>query len=40
MIKIIRYSSKDNVTKDLSSICDARLIWGGDETINEIRNFK
>ena len=40
MIKIVRYSSKDNVTKELSNICDARLIWGGDETINEIRNFK
>ena len=22
------------------SFCDARIIWGGDDTINEIRNFK
>ncbi len=33
----IEYSSDDNITKYLSSICDARIIWGGDKTINEIR---
>ena len=27
-------------TKKISSICDARLIWGGDKSVNEIRKFK
>ena len=40
MIKIIRYSENDDYTSKLSSICDARLIWGGDNSINNIRKFK
>ena len=32
MIKIIRYSENDDYTSKLSSICDARLIWGGDNS--------
>lgn len=40
MIKIIRYSENDDFTSKLSSICDARLIWGGDNSINSIRKFK
>lgn len=40
MIKIIRYSENDNFTSKLSSICDARLIWGGEKSINSIRKFK
>lgn len=35
--KFIEYSSNEKITKDLSSICDTRIIWGGDKTINEIR---
>ncbi len=37
-IKIIRYdkNNKEFINK-ISLICDARVIWGGDETINEIR---
>ena len=37
-IKIIRYdkSNKEFINK-ISLICDARVIWGGDETIKEIR---
>jgi len=26
-------------TKNISSICDGRIIWGGNETINQIRKF-
>lgn len=40
MITIIQYSQNDSYTKKISSICDARLIWGGNETINNIREFK
>ena len=33
----IQYDDKDKTTKKVSSICDGRVIWGGDETINEVR---
>ena len=39
MISIIRYSDNDNYTKKISSICNARLIWGGDNSIKNIRKF-
>ena len=39
-ITIVQYKDNDLFTKHLSSICDARVIWGGDKTINELRNFK
>ncbi len=33
-------TKKDNeITKKLSSICDVRVIWGGDETVNSIRKI-
>ena len=35
-INVIRYGHNDDITSDLSSICDARIIWGGDNTINYI----
>lgn len=40
MIKIVKYSNNDKFTEELSKICDARIIWGGNKTINEIRKFK
>ena len=40
MIQVTRYSDNDTFTKTISSICDARLIWGGNKSINDIRNFK
>tara|TARA_B100001059_G_C17833941_1_gene586617 strand:- start:3429 stop:4622 length:1194 start_codon:yes stop_codon:yes gene_type:complete len=41
MIRILRYNSEDNeITKNISEISDARLIWGGDETIKEIRKVE
>lgn len=33
----IRYPHDEAVTAALSSMCDARLIWGGDQTIQAIR---
>lgn len=35
---IIRYPHDDEITSAISSICDVRIIWGGDETIKRIRN--
>lgn len=40
MITIVRYKDGDDFTKKISFMCDARIIWGGDKTINEIRKFK
>lgn len=40
MIAVLRYeSSNELVTKKYSLMCDARLIWGGDQTINDIKKF-
>ena len=39
MITIIKYDNDNDITKYLSDICDLRVIWGGDETINKIRKF-
>ena len=39
MIKIIRYSNHDKLTGKYSSLCDGRLIWGGDKTIQDIKAF-
>ena len=36
-ITIVRYSDCVQFTDKISSLCDARLIWGGDKSINEIR---
>lgn len=36
-IIMVRYSHDIEVTNRLSSICDSRVIWGGDNTIKEIR---
>jgi len=36
-IKIVRYSDNEDFTKKLSLMCDGRLIWGGNNTINKIR---
>tara|TARA_B100001559_G_C16491796_1_gene618786 strand:+ start:287 stop:1480 length:1194 start_codon:yes stop_codon:yes gene_type:complete len=39
-ILIIRYKDRDDFTKEISSQCDGRIIWGGDKTIQSIRKFK
>lgn len=36
---IIKYEHSDKITSELSSICDIRVIWGGDRTIDTIRKF-
>jgi hypothetical protein len=36
-IAIVRYSDCVEFTDKISSLCDARLIWGGDKSIKEIR---
>jgi len=38
-ISIIRYKDNDELTKSISLQCNARLIWGGDKTINAIRKI-
>ena len=35
----IQYKDQIENTKIISSICDGRVIWGGDKTINEIRKI-
>lgn len=35
----INYKYDDEITAYLSSICDVRVIWGGDDTIKKIRRF-
>jgi hypothetical protein len=36
-IALVRYSRTNSATNYFSSICDVRIIWGGDETIARIR---
>jgi len=39
-IMLVRYDHSSNITENFSSICDVRIIWGGDETITRIRENK
>jgi len=39
MINIIRYDDHEKITKNLSRICDGRVIWGGDKTIEEVKKY-
>lgn len=34
---IIRYEHSEKITTEISSICDLRIIWGGNQTIEKIR---
>jgi hypothetical protein len=36
-IFLVRYDRDSNATAFFSALCDVRIIWGGDSTINEIR---
>ena len=38
-IVILNYPHNDHISAELSSICDIRIIWGGDETVKKISNF-
>ena len=35
----VRYDKNNNITEYFSSISDARLIWGGDSTIKNVRQY-
>lgn len=39
-ITVVRYKDNNEFTKKISLTCNARVIWGGNETINNLRNFK
>ena len=39
-ITIIRYDKNNNITEEISQISDGRLIWGGDNTVREIKLLK
>ncbi len=39
-IVLVKYDRNSNATKYFSSNCDVRIIWGGDQTIKEVRNNK
>ena len=39
-IVLVSYDHSSNITENFSSICDVRIIWGGDETITRIRENK
>lgn len=39
MTTFITYQRNDEITAYYSSICDARIIWGGDDAIQNIRKF-
>ena len=36
-IILVRYDRTSDATKEFSQNCDVRIIWGGDETISQIR---
>jgi len=37
---LVRYDRQNTFTSECSSFCDVRIIWGGDTTINQIRENK
>jgi len=39
MNAFVRYDSDDSITGNFSSLCDGRIIWGGDQTIQNIRRI-
>lgn len=36
---IMTYEKDDEITKEISQICDGRVIWGGDETVQKMRQY-
>ena len=36
---LVRYAVNDAITTQFSSVCDVRVIWGGDETIRQVRRI-
>ena len=39
-ITIIQYKNNNEFTKKISTLCNARVIWGGYQTINSLREFQ
>lgn len=39
MITIVKYQDNEEFTKFVSLKCDVRIVWGGDNTVQNIRNF-
>jgi hypothetical protein len=35
----VKYAHNESITSGLSSLCDLRMVWGGDETINALRKI-
>ena len=38
-IYLVRYAHDDAITSELSMLCDVRVLWGGDATIQHIRSI-
>ena len=38
-VVLARYDRDNEITACFSSLCDVRIIWGGDDTVHEIRNI-
>jgi len=36
---VVRYGHDDSLTAAFSAVCDLRVIWGGDDTVNKIRRI-
>jgi hypothetical protein len=36
---IVRYEKSDQVTRDLLAFSDLKIVWGGDNTVNQIRSI-
>lgn len=36
---LIRYDNSDLISSELSKLVDARIIWGGDKTVNKFKTF-
>jgi hypothetical protein len=39
MNRVVRYPRDDEITTALSKICQARILWGGDSTISNLRSM-
>ena len=39
MINILRYNNNDKITEEISKISNARLIWGGDQTVKNLKKI-
>jgi hypothetical protein len=36
---LVRYAADDRITERFSAVCDVRVIWGGDSTVQQIRRL-